>query len=61
MLQHGGVVTREFCKPCVAGIQVIITTLQGDQLVEVNGTTGVVRILDMQQAMPLFTLCIFMV
>ena len=46
MLQHGGVVAREFGKPCVAGIQGITTTLQDGQFVEVDGTTGVVRILD---------------
>jgi pyruvate,water dikinase len=46
MLQHGGVVAREYGKPCVAGIQGITTTLQDGQLVEVDGTTGMVRILD---------------
>jgi pyruvate,water dikinase len=46
MLQHGGVVAREYGKPCVAGIQGITTTLQDGQLVEVDGTTGIVRILD---------------
>ncbi|MCP4419518.1 MAG: hypothetical protein GY805_23135 [Chloroflexi bacterium] len=46
MLQHGGVVAREYGKPCVAGIQGITTTLQDGQLVEVDGTTGVVRIME---------------
>ena len=46
MLQHGGLVAREYGKPCVAGIQGITTTLQDDQLVEVDGTTGIVRSLD---------------
>jgi pyruvate,water dikinase len=46
MLQHGGVVAREYGKPCVAGIQGITATLKDGQLVEVDGTTGVVRILD---------------
>ncbi|MCG8346958.1 MAG: PEP-utilizing enzyme [Chloroflexales bacterium] len=46
LLQHGGVVAREYGKPCVAGIQGITTTLQDGQLVEVDGTTGVVRLLD---------------
>ncbi|MGB0388470.1 MAG: PEP/pyruvate-binding domain-containing protein [Ardenticatenaceae bacterium] len=46
MLQHGGVVAREYGKPCVTGIQGITTTLQDGQLVEVDGTTGVVRILE---------------
>lgn len=46
MLQHGGVVAREYGKPCVAGIQGITTTLHDGQLVEVNGTAGFVRLLD---------------
>ena len=46
MLQHGGVVAREYGKPCVAGIQGITTTLQDGQLVEVDGTSGIVRILE---------------
>ncbi len=46
MLQHGGVVAREYGKPCVVGIQDITTTLQDGQLVEVDGTTGFVRLLD---------------
>ncbi len=46
MLQHGGVVAREYGKPCVAGIQGITTTLQDGQHVEVDGTSGIVRILE---------------
>ena len=46
MLQHGGVVAREYGKPCVAGIQGVTTTLQDGQLVEVDGTTGTVCLLD---------------
>jgi pyruvate,water dikinase len=46
MLQHGGVVAREYGKPCVAGIQGVTTSLKDGQLVEVDGTTGVVRILE---------------
>ena len=46
MLQHGGVVAREYGKPCVAGIQGITVSLQDGQLVEVDGTTGVVRLLE---------------
>jgi pyruvate,water dikinase len=46
MLQHGGVVAREYGKPCVAGIQGVTTTLQDGQLVEVDGTTGMVCLLD---------------
>lgn len=46
MLQHGGVVTREYGKPCVVGIQGITSRLKDGQLVEVDGTNGVVRLLD---------------
>jgi pyruvate,water dikinase len=46
MLQQSGVVARVYGKPCVAGIQGITTKLQGGKLVEVDGTTGVIRILD---------------
>lgn len=46
MLQHGGVVTREYGKPCVVGIQGITSRLQDGQLVEVDGTNGTVRLLD---------------
>lgn len=46
LVQNGGVVAREYGKLCVVGIQGITTTLQGGQLVEVDGTTSVVRILD---------------
>ncbi len=45
MLQHGGVVAREYGKPCVAGIQGITTALEDGQQVEVDGTTGIVRLL----------------
>jgi phosphoenolpyruvate synthase/pyruvate phosphate dikinase len=44
-LQHGGVVAREYGKPCVVGIQNLMDHLHDGQLVEVNGTTGVIRIL----------------
>ena len=44
MLQHGGVVACEYGKPCVAGIQGITTKLKDGQQVEVDGTTGVVRV-----------------
>ena len=48
MLQHGGVVAREYGKPCVAGIANVYDTFRDGQLVEVDGTNGVVKILDEQ-------------
>lgn len=46
MLQHGGVVAREFGKPCVAGIHGITKKLKDGQLVEVDGTKGIIKILE---------------
>jgi phosphohistidine swiveling domain-containing protein len=45
MLQHGAVVAREYGKPCVAGIDGVMTKLRDAQLVEVDGTAGVIRLL----------------
>lgn len=50
MLQHGGVVAREYGKPCVVGIQGITKTLKDGQLVEVDGAIGTVRLLESQMA-----------
>ena len=43
ILQHGAVVAREYGKPCVAGIDRLMTKLADGQMVEVDGTAGVVR------------------
>ncbi|HIF07661.1 MAG TPA: hypothetical protein EYQ64_12140, partial [Gemmatimonadetes bacterium] len=45
ILQHGAVVAREYGKPCVAGIDGLMTRLEDGQMVEVDGTAGVVRTL----------------
>jgi rifampicin phosphotransferase len=42
-LQHGAVVAREYGKPCVVGIDRVVTTLRDGEPVEVDGTTGTVR------------------
>jgi pyruvate,water dikinase len=44
VLQHGAVVAREYGKPCVAGIDRLMSKLKDGQIVEVDGTTGVVRL-----------------
>ena len=44
VLQHGAVVAREYGKPCVAGIDGVMTRLHDGQCVEVDGTAGVVRV-----------------
>ncbi len=45
-LQHGALVAREYGKPCVAGIIGVTSQLVDGQVVEVNGDSGQVRILD---------------
>ncbi len=45
MMQHGGVVAREYGKPCVVGIEHVLTLFEDGQLVEVDGSAGVVRLL----------------
>ncbi len=45
VLQHGAVVAREYGKPCVAGIDRVMTKLHDGQRVEVDGTAGVIRLL----------------
>ena len=46
-LQHGALVAREYGKPCVAGIDQITTLLQDGQVVEVDGNSGVVRLIEL--------------
>jgi phosphoenolpyruvate synthase/pyruvate phosphate dikinase len=43
VLQHGAVVAREYGKPCVVGINRVVTRLSDGETVEVDGTTGTVR------------------
>ncbi|MFW9997202.1 MAG: PEP/pyruvate-binding domain-containing protein [Candidatus Odinarchaeota archaeon] len=45
-LQHGAAVARESCKPCVVGLDRITTLLEDGQIVELDGSTGIVRILE---------------
>lgn len=45
-LQHGAVVAREYGKPCVAGISDLLNRFEDGQFVEVDGTQGVVRVLE---------------
>ena len=44
MLQHGALVAREYGKPCVAGIDNATSILRDGQVVEVDGASGVVRL-----------------
>ncbi len=45
-LQHGAVVAREYGIPCVSGLDDATSKLKDGQLVEVDGSNGVVRVLD---------------
>jgi pyruvate,water dikinase len=45
-LQHGASVAREMGKPCVVGIEDVTKALSDGQTVELDGATGIVRILE---------------
>ena len=45
-LQHGAVVAREYGIPCVSGLDGTYDQLKDGQLIEVDGSNGVVRILE---------------
>ena len=44
VLQHGAVIAREYGKPCVAGVDRVVSQLRDGQMVEVDGTAGVIRL-----------------
>jgi len=44
-LQHGAVIAREYGIPCVSGLEDATRILKDGQLVEVDGSNGIVRIL----------------
>ncbi|MCO7223355.1 PEP/pyruvate-binding domain-containing protein [Pleionea sp. CnH1-48] len=46
ILQHGAVVAREFGKPCVTGIDQVMSVLKDGQRIEVDGHHGTLRILN---------------
>ncbi len=43
MLQHGSLVAREYGKPCVAGVQDATKLLKDDEIIEVDGSAGIIR------------------
>jgi rifampicin phosphotransferase len=45
LLQHGALVAREYCKPCVAGIEHIASILETGQEIEIDGSNGTIQIL----------------
>ena len=48
-LQHGAVVAREYGIPCVSGLDDATSILKDGQLVEVDGSNGIVRILEISE------------
>jgi pyruvate,water dikinase len=44
VLQHGAVIAREYRKPCVVGVDRVVSRLRDGQTVEVDGTAGVIRL-----------------
>ena len=45
-LQHGAVIAREYGLPCVSGLDGVVNLIEDGQMIEVDGSNGVVRILD---------------
>jgi len=45
-LQHGAVVAREYGLPCVSGINGATRSIPDGALVEVDGSNGIVRLLE---------------
>ena len=49
MLQHGALVSREFNKPCVVGIDNVTEIIKDGEEIEVDPIEGVVRMLDREE------------
>ena len=49
MLQHGALVSREFNKPCVVGIENAMQIIKDGEEVEVDAIEGVVRLLERKE------------
>jgi len=43
MLQHGSLIAREYGKPCIAGIQKLTELLKDGDVIEMDGSTGIVK------------------
>ena len=46
MLQHGASIARELCKPCIVGLDNIASILKDGQIVELDGRSGLVKIVE---------------
>lgn len=45
-LQHGAIIAREYGIPCVSGVENATKAINDGDLLEVDGTNGVVKILE---------------
>jgi len=45
LLQHGSLVAREYGKPCIVGIEHATTLFKDGQLIELDGSTGIIRLI----------------
>ncbi|MGK0468803.1 PEP/pyruvate-binding domain-containing protein, partial [Clostridium sp.] len=45
-LQHGGIIAREYGIPCVSGLIGITDEIKDGDLIEVDGTSGIVRVVE---------------
>ena len=48
-LQHGGIIAREYGIPCVSGLMGIMDIIKDGDLLEVDGSNGVVKILESKE------------
>jgi len=49
MLQHGALVSREFNKPCVVGIENVTNIIKDGEEIEVDAVEGIVTLLDREE------------
>jgi len=49
MLQHGALVSREFNKPCVVGIENITDIIKDGEEIEVDTIEGIITLLDREE------------
>ena len=45
-LQHGAIIAREYGLPCVTGIETATVAITDGQMIEVDGSNGIVRVLE---------------
>ena len=45
-LQHGAIIAREYGIPCVSGLPGVTGIIKDGDMLEVDGTNGIVRILE---------------